>query len=314
MTGNDLAALLAAGLVAAVPLVLAALGEAFAERAGVLNLGIEGMVVAGAFAGFVAAEASGSTAAGLLAGLAAGLALALLFALLAVHLGVEQPLAGLAITIAATGLTAFLFRDLYAGQNPTADLAPAPLPIPFLADLPVVGHPLFAQPLPFYLAWASVPLAALVLRRTRFGLAVRAAGELPFAADAAGIDVARTRTAALALGGALAGLAGAYLSVVDLKLFQVGMTAGLGFIALALTMLGRWRPGLIALAALLFGLLRSLANTLQILGWDQLWGLTLRVELINSLPYLGVVLALALLARRALLPAALGRPYRRGER
>ena len=314
MTGPDFAALLAAGVVAAVPLLLAALGEAIAERAGVLNLGIEGMVVAGAFAGFVAAERTGSLAAGLLAGLAAGLALALLFALLAIHWGADQPLVGLAITVAAGGLTAFLFRDIYAGQNPDAELLPARIAVPFLRDLPLVGAPLFTQSVPFYLAWSCVPLVALVLRRSRFGLAVRAAGEAPFAADAAGIDVGRTRTTALALGGILAGLAGAYLSVVDLKLFQVGMTAGLGFIALSLTMLGRWRPGLIALGALLFGLLRSLGNTLQILGWDRLWGIPLRIELINSLPYLGIVLALVLFARRPPLPAALGTAYRRGER
>lgn len=314
MTGEHLAALLAAGLVAAVPLLLAAIGEAFAERAGLLNLGIEGMVVCGAFFGFAAAHETGSTTGGLAAGGGVGLLLGLLFGLLAVTLRVDQILVGLAVTATGLGLTAFLFRDLYGGQNPVAEVNPPRLNLPSLRDLPLVGEPLFGQPLPFYIAWVLVPLAALVLGRTRFGLAVRAVGEDPFAADAAGVSVPRTRYAAIALGGALAGLAGAYLAVVDLRLFQVGMTAGLGFIALAITMLGRWRPGRIALAALLFGLLRSLGNTLQILGWTDLWGFPLRIELINSLPYLGIMLALVLLARRTSLPAALATPYERGKR
>jgi len=314
VTGQDAAALLGAGLVAAVPLLLAALGEAFAERSGLLNLGIEGMVVGGAFAGFVAAVASGSAAAGVVAGVAVGVGLGLLFGVLAVGLGVDQVLVGLAITATGLGATAYLFRDLYGGRNPVAEVAPARLAIPGLSGLPVVGGPIFGQPLFFYLAWGLVPIAAVVLRRTGFGLAVRAVGEEPFAADAAGISVAGVRYAAIAIGGAMAGLAGAYLAVVDLKLFQVGMTAGLGFIALAITMLGRWSPGRIAVGALLFGLLRSLGNTLQILGWDEVWGVPLRIELVNSLPYLGIMVALVLFARGAALPAALGRPYERGKR
>lgn len=316
MTADLLAALLAAGVAAAVPLLLAALGEAFAERSGLLNLGIEGMAIAGAFAGFATAYATANLAAGLLAGGVAGLLLGLLFGLLTISLRADQVLVGLAVTVTAGGLAAFLFRDLYGGQNPVAAVAAPRLAIPGLSALPIVGRPLFAQPVPFFLAWIAVPVAALVLRRTRFGLAVRAVGESPFAADAAGVDVDRTRYGAIALAGTLAGLAGAQLSVVDLRLFQVGITAGLGYIAIALAMLGRWNPWRIAVGALLFGLLRSLANTLQILGVDHLWGIPLRLELINSLPYLGTVVALLLFARtgRVALPAALGTPYRRGTR
>ena len=303
-----LGAVLAAGLVAAVPLVLASLGEAVAERAGLLNLGIEGMMLAGAFFGFLAGYLSGSAAAGVAAGIAAGLALGLVFGLLAITLQVDQVLVGLAITIFGGGLTAFLYRDIFGRQNPSADVAPATLAIPVLRDLPVVGPALFDRQVLFYVAFALVPLFAFVLGRTRFGLDVRAVGESPFAADAAGIDVARVRYLAIAIGGAMAGFAGAFLAVADLKIFQVGMTVGQGFIALAIAMVGRWNPWRILVAAVLFGMLRSLGNGLQILGVD------VRTEFITMLPYVGIMLALVLLAGRTALPAALGVPYARGRR
>ena len=311
---SDLEALLGAALIAAVPLVLAALGEAVAERAGLLNLGIEGMVVAGAFFGFLIANEAGGVGAGVLAGIGAGLLLGLLFAALAVGLRVDQVLGGLAITIFGLGLTAFLFRDVYGRENPIASVTPREIAVPWLRDLPLVGGPLFAQPVLFYVAWALVPVVGWGLERTRFGLEIRAVGEQPFAADAAGVSVARTRWLAAAVGGGMAGFGGAYLAVVDLKLFQTGMTGGLGFIGLALAIVGRWTPWRIAAGALAFGLLRALATTLQIRGWDELWGIELRAEVLGMLPYLGIMLALALLAGRARPPAALGVPYERGRR
>jgi simple sugar transport system permease protein len=300
--------MLAAGLVAAVPLVLAALGEAVGEKSGLLNLGIEGMMLCGAFFGFTVAYQSGSAVSGVLAGIASGAALGLLFAVLTVSLRVDQVLVGLAITIFGAGLTAFLYRDLFGGQNPSLSVDTPRIAVPLLSRLPVVGEAMFNQGALFYLAYALVPIFAFLLAKTRFGLQVRAVGEHPFAADAAGVDVTRTRYFAALIGGAMAGIAGAFLSVADLKIFQVGMTVGTGFIALALTMVGGWNPYRILLASVLFGLLRSLGNGLQILGVD------VRAEFITMLPYIGIMVALAALAGRTSLPAALGVPYARGRR
>ncbi len=171
-----------------------------------------------------------------------------------------------------------------------------------------MGEPLFDRQLIFYVCWALVPVFAWLLLRTRFGLNVRAVGENPFAADAAGVNVNRTRYLAIALGGIMAGFAGGYLCVADLKIFTIGMTVGQGFIALAITMLGRWNPYRIVIGAILFGMLRSLADGLPILGVD------VRTEFIGMLPYIGIMLGLIVLAGRTALPAALGVPYTRGHR
>ncbi|HEX5497725.1 MAG TPA: ABC transporter permease, partial [Thermomicrobiales bacterium] len=263
---------------------------------------------AGAFFGFLAAYQTESSVFGMLAGIAAGVLLGLLFGLLTISLRVDQVIVGLAITIFGGGLTAFLYRDVFAGPNPSAEVTPLTITIPGLSDIPIVGPAVFQGQLLFYLAYACVPIFAFLLARTRFGLNVRAVGEDPFAADAAGVDVARIRYAAIAIAGGMAGAAGAFLSVADLKIFQVGMTVGMGFFALALTMVGGWNPWRILIAAVLFGMLRSLGNGLQILGID------IRTEFITMLPYLGVMLALVLLAGRTALPAALGIPYARGRR
>src|SRR5215216_5551377 len=301
-------ALLAAGLLRAVPLTLAALGEAVGERAGLLNLGIEGMMLSGCFFGFWAAYRTESLTLGLAAAVASGLILALIFGFLTISMGVDQVLVGLAITIFSAGLTGFLFRDLFGGQNVAAEVDPIQVSIPLLRDIPIAGEPLFDRQLIFYVCWALVPVFAWLLLRTRFGLEVRAVGEQPFAADAAGINVTRTRYLAIAIGGTMAGFAGAFLAVADLKFFQIGMTVGQGFIALALTMLGRWNPYRILVGAVLFGMLRALGDSLQIVGVD------VRPEFLGMLPYLGIMLALVLLAGRTALPAALGVPYARGER
>lgn len=301
-------AMLSAALVAAVPLVIAALGEAVGEKSGLLNLGIEGMMLSGAFFGFLAAYQTGSAGLGVLAGIVAGLLLGLLFAILTISLRVDQVLVGLAITIFGAGLTAFLYRDVFGGQNPSLTVATPRIAIPGLTQIPILGSAVFNQQLVFYAAFALVPIFGFLLARTRFGLEVRAVGENPFAADAAGVNVTRTRYLAALIAGSMAGLAGAFLSVADLKIFQVGMTVGAGFIALALTMVGGWNPWRILVASILFGLLRSLGNGLQILGLD------IRVEFVTMLPYIGIMVALALLAGRSSLPAALGIPYARGRR
>jgi simple sugar transport system permease protein len=266
------------------------------------------MMLAGAFFSFYAAYKTSDVGAGIAAGLVTGLILALVFGFLTITLRVDQVLVGLALTIFCQGLTAFLFRDIFAGQNPTADVHPLEISVPVLRDVPIVGDALFERQALFYLSFALVPLFAFVLARTRFGLNVRAVGEHPFAADAAGINVARTRYFAIVIGGTMAGFAGAFLAVADLKFFQVGMTVGQGFIALAITMLGRWNPYRILVGAVLFGMLRSLGNSLQIVGVD------VRPEFLGMLPYLGIMIALVALAGRTALPSALGVPYARGER
>jgi simple sugar transport system permease protein len=302
------AALLSAGLIAAVPLLLAALGETVAERAGLLNLGLEGMLLSGAFTGFYVALNSHSMLAGLGAGVAIGLLLGLLFGLLTITLRVDQVVSGLGITLLAEGTTGFLFRDFYGQGFPTLSLTTARLALPFLSDLPILGPALFNQQWVVYLTWLLVIGFAFGLARTRFGLEIRAVGESPLAADAAGINVFKIRYLAIMIGGAMAGLGGAFLSVADLNFFVPGMTVGQGFIAIAIAMLGNWRPYRVFIGAVLFGLLRSLANGLQIIGVD------LRPEFILMLPYLGIIVALVLLAGRTTLPAALGVPYERGQK
>ena len=306
-----LTSLLAIGVSLAVPLLLAAMGEMIVEKAGVINVGIEGMVLAGALAGFAASHAAHSPWVGALAAVGAGVALAVLLAALSVGVGADQVVVGTAINILSLGLTGVFFRALFGG--PGALAAPfASLPIPGLHRMPVVGLALFQQNALGYLAWALVPLCAFYLRRTRPGLRLRAVGEYPAAADSAGVRVPLVRTLAVLWGGALAGLAGAYLSIGYTNGFTENMSAGRGFIALAVVILGRWSPGGIALAALLFGLADALHyQLLSSSGQAGLLGL-IPYQFLQALPYLLTLLALLLRSRlRSAGPAALGEAYQR---
>ncbi len=303
-----LTAILMAGLLRAVPLTLAALGEAVGERAGLLNLGIEGMMLCGCFFGFWAAYHTDSLMVGMATAIATGIVLALIFGLLTISMGVDQVLVGLAITILGAGLSAFLFRDLFGGKNVAVDVDPINISVPLLREIPIIGEPLFERQLIFYICWALVPVFAFVLMRTKFGLEVRAVGENPFAADAAGVNVTRVRYLAIAIAGAMAGFAGGFLCVADVGIFNIDMTVGQGFIALAITMLGRWNPYRIVIGAMLFGALQTLGDQLQINGID------VKTEFIGTFPYIGIMLALVVLAGRTALPAALGVPYARGHR
>jgi simple sugar transport system permease protein len=299
-------ALLNVGLVAATPLLLAALGETLSERAGLLNLGLEGVMLLAAFGGFFVALNAQSTPAGLVAGVVIGLALGLLFGFLVITWQVDQAIVGLGLTVLGGGITGYLFRDLYGANFPTLAAVSPRLAIPILSHLPVIGPALFNQQPVVYLAWLLVGVFAVILNRTRLGLEIRAVGENPLAADAAGVNVFAVRYLAAAIGGAMAGLGGAFLSVSDLNLFVPGMTVGQGFMAIALAMLGRWQPIRVFIGAVLFGLLRSLAIGLQIVG------VAVQPEFILMLPYLGIIVALFIMARHTSLPAALGLPYRRG--
>lgn len=289
----------------ATPLALAALGESVAERAGVINLGLEGAIIAGAFGALVGAglaTGSAGAATGFALGTLAGFATAALFALFAVLLRADQIITGTAVTLAALGLTGMLYEARYgaAGAALATPTTP-PLVIPALAGLPVVGRALFAQPPSTYLLYLLVPGVWWFTTRTHAGLALRAVGERPAAAAAAGVRPRGVQLAAVLFGGALGGLSGATLVVAQAGTFAEGMSAGRGFIAIAVVVLGRWHPAGVALAALIFGAASALQYLFQSMGW------TVPYQLFLALPYVLTLVVLAGAAGRATAPAALGR-------
>lgn len=301
-----LTALLASTIISSVSLTIASLGEAIGESAGLLNLGLEGIMLIAGFAGFWAALESGSLWLGLLASIACGAGAGLIFGGLVVLAKADQVIVGLAMTLAGGGLSGYLFREAYGSSQP---LLQGDLGRPFRhlgGGIPVLGPAIINQKWIVFVTWALVPVVWMLMRRTRFGLELRAAGERPFAADVAGVDVTRVRLQAAVINGGFAGLAGGALAIAELGFFRPGITVGTGFIAVAITMVGRWDPYRIAVAALLFGLLRS-AGT-----WMQITGVNIRPEFLQMLPYLGVILAIVVLARGTRLPSALGLGYRRG--
>jgi ABC-type uncharacterized transport system permease subunit len=308
--------LLAAGIARGTPLLFATLGEVFAERAGVLNLGVEGMMLLGAASGFGVAHLSGSAALGLVCAMAAAALLALVHAVVTVTLAGDQVVSGLGLGFFGAGLASVLGASLIG-------LAGVPrLPafeIGGLARIPLLGPMLFSQNLVVYLGFALLPLAWLYLFRTRWGLQLRAVGESPAAADALGINVARVRYAHVALGGALAGLAGASLSLAVTPGWVDGMTAGQGWIAVGLVIFGGWSPLRAALGAYLFGAIRRLPLDLQGVQSLPLFRNPNLGYFLDMLPYLFTIGILVLAAatrlrRRIGAPGALGQPFIRGER
>ncbi len=295
--------LAAAALRVATPILLAALGEMLAERAGVLNLGIEGTMLLAAFVGFVAAHQSGSLWVGLAAAVATGALMGALMALLSVTLGLNQHVSGLGITLLGGGLALYFFRLLYGGASTPPSLGQS---FGQLSVLPgTTLAPLLSQYGLTYFALLLVPVMALVLRRTAFGLRLHASGENPEAVDIAGVNVYRVRYQALVLGGALMGLAGAFLTLAQLGAFTHGVVNGRGWVAIAIVIFGNWRPVRILLGALLFGFVQALQLRLQAEG------VALPYEILLALPYLVTILVLALAGRNASYPAALLKPYRR---
>jgi ABC-type uncharacterized transport system permease subunit len=306
MSREALTAVLASGVVMAVPLLLTALGELFAERAGIINVGLEGMMLVGALAGVTGAFYGKSPWAGLLAGAAAGLAMAALFAAVTVSRGADQVVAGMALNLLALGMTGAVYRSM--SQRLTAPLfAPTwtPLAVPGLVRLPVVGEAFFHRNALTYWAYLLVPASALVLFHTRYGLKLRATGENPAAADTMGIVVGRTRWGAVLIGGVLAGCGGVYLSTGHVHTFSEDMIAGRGFIALAVVILGGWNPWGVGAAALLFGAAQGLSYSFQALN------LRVPYQLLLALPYLVTLGALVVRSSRSLGPAALAQPYHR---
>jgi simple sugar transport system permease protein len=293
---------LAATIRTATPLVLAAYGELLVERAGLINIGLEGAILAGAFGALVGAT-GGGVAAGYAGAAVGGIIVAALFACFVVLLRADQIITGTALTLLSMGATGTLYRALYGSTGAALNVpTSAPLSIPGLSALPVIGHALFAQPPITYLAYLLAPGLAWWLGQTHSGLALRAIGERPEAAEAAGIAVDRTRVLAVLVGGALGGLAGGTLVLAQAGTFAEGMSAGRGFIAIAIVVLGRWRPLGIALGALLFGAASALQFAFQAMGWNAPY------QLFLVAPYLLTLAALAGAVGRARAPAALGTP------
>lgn len=285
----------------ATPLAYAALGEQVAERSGVINLGLEGAIIAGCL-GALVGSGFGGPVAGFAGGLAAGVLITAVFALFVVGLRTDQIIAGTAVTMLGLGLTGALYRGLYgAGGAALSTPTIAPIAIPGLASIPVIGPALFRQTLPTYALYLLVPALAWWMHRTQAGLALRAIGEHAEAAAAAGIHTQRVRLMALAFTGAMGGLCGTTLVLAQVGTFSEGMSAGRGFIAIAIVVLGRWSVLGTALAALVFGAAFALQYLFQATGW------ALPYQLFTAFPYLLTLVLLAVQRGRAAAPAQLGR-------
>ncbi len=290
----------------ATPILLAALGELLVEESGVINIGIEGAMLSGAFFALAAAYFSGNVLIGLGAGIAAGVAINAILAALVVNLAVNQVVAGTALDILALGLTGVFYRKFFGitGQafivKPLRSLALYPLD-----RIPILGPALFDQNALVYLAFVLVPATWWVVSRTRYGLRLRAAGERPEAADALGLGVYRLRWHALLASGVMTGLAGAYLTLAYANTFVENISAGRGFVALAVVILGRWNPFGLMAAAILFGAAMALQFGLQALGTSMPY------QLFLALPYALTLIVLALVGGQAAAPSALGEPYTR---
>ena len=307
-----LTALAASAFLAGGVLALAGLGEAVTQRAGVFNLGIEGFMAMGGIAAIAAVSATGSLTAGVLASIVVGVLMGLVFALTTVIFRVSQVVSGLAFTFLGTGL-AYWVGSPYSGRPAAASFSKAPIPI--LSDIPIIGDIFFNHHLPVYMAFFVFPVVLhLILFRTRFGLNLRAVGENPGAADATGIAVTKLRIGCVVFGCVMAALSGAYLTLVFVPAWSEGLTAGRGWIALALVIFAAYRPIRVAIAAFFFGLITALGFSVQTWGWN------IPSAFLSALPYLATLIIMMLpvwitiRGKRTQRPAALGIPYFREER
>lgn len=289
----------------ATPFLYAAIGETFAQTSGVVNLGVDGIMLLSAFAAFYVTLVSGSLWLGLLAAAVVGLLMGLLMSLVSVTLKAEQGVSGIGLYMFGLGMSSLLFKIL-VGTVKTID-GFKPLPIPFLSDIPVAGKMLFRTNILVYCAFLLVPLAWWVLNKTTLGLKIKSVGQAPAAADSLGISVNGIRYLSVCIGSVLAGIAGASLSISLLNLFQDNLTAGQGFIAVALVYFGGWSPVGVLGGALLF----SVVNSFQL--WMQVLGAKIPSNIAVMLPYLLTIIALTISVNRARQPAALNKPFERGE-
>jgi simple sugar transport system permease protein len=295
---------LTAAVRTASPILLAAIGEIFSERSGVLNVGLEGQMLMGALFGFLGTYFVGSHWVGIVVGMLAGAAIALIVAVMSVSLFADQVVTGVTINVLCLGITTYVYKTAFgvSMSMPTVETLPT-VRLPLLSDIPYLG-PILFQHRTFVYATAAIALAtAWVLYRTTIGLHIRAVGEHPLAAETMGVDVKRTRYACVVLSGILAGLGGALLSVGDVGYFTLNMSAGRGFMALAIVVFSGWDP----LSAIVTSLLFSAADSLQ---WSlQAVGVGIPPQLMSALPYLLPIVALAVARTRSQAPAALAQPF-----
>jgi ABC-type uncharacterized transport system permease subunit len=293
----------------ATPIIFATLGEILAERSGVLNLGIEGIMLMGAMTGFLVTFNSGSIWAGVLAAAMVGMLLGLLMAFLAVNLGLSQHVSGLGITLFATGLAMFIYRLHFGSPTVPPTIEPfKQITLPLLSKIPVIGPGLFTQYSLTYIAWLLIPAMSILLYKTRLGLKIRTVGENPVVADTVGVNVTLTRTLCLVFGGALMGIGGAFLTLAHQNMFLIDVIGGRGWVAIAMVIFGNWDPLKCALGALMFGFLDGLQLRLQGLG------IAISFHLFLMIPYLLTIFALISVSRKASVPAGLLKPYRREEK
>lgn len=295
--------ILASGIRLATPYLFASIGEAYSQRSGVLNLGVEGQMLLGAFFAFYVAKLTGSLWLGVLAGMGVGALMGLAMAFVTINLHAQQGISGIGFYLFGLGLSNLLFQ-LLIGTVETISGFPR-ITIPLLSEIPLVGNIFFNQNILVYIAFLLVPISSFVLNKTTLGLKIRSVGQNPVAADSLGVSVAGVRYFTVIFGGTMSGLAGASLSIALLNVFQQGMTAGQGFIAVALVYFGAWRPWGVLAGALLF----SLVNGLQL--WIQVLGIPLPSEFAVMMPYVLTILVLTLSVSKVRAPAALTKPFER---
>lgn len=293
----------------AVPLLFGTVGEAYAEKSGILNLGIEGMMLMGAASAYIIDYYTGNYWIAFIISGFIGSAFGIFMAFLAATLGVQQHVAGLGITILGSGLSFYLYRATVPapGGIPPHVIPFPPIHTTFLSNLKFIG-PIFSQPIPAYLSLFLVVVTWFIFSKTRLGLDIRAVGENPRAADAAGIDVYKTRYMSLAIAGFFIAWGGAWLSIAYSSLFLPGMTQGRGWICIALVVFGMWDPWKILLGAFIFGGINAFQLSLQALGYFNI-----PYQLFFTLPYIFTIISLILVSRRVTYPSALLKPYRREE-
>jgi simple sugar transport system permease protein len=300
-----LIATFASGIRLAVPLLLASLGETFGQRSGVLNLGVDGIMLLGAFGGYYTVLQTDNVWLGLLVGVGIGIALGLISALISVTLLAEQGISGIGVYLFGLGMSDLLFQRLVGTPRPIQKFPR--LDIPGLSDIPWIGGMFFNHSIIVYVAFLLVPISTFVINRTTFGMRIRSVGENPEAADSLGVSVAKVRWATVTIGGTLAGVAGAALAI-DLGIFQQNLTNAQGFIAIALVYFGAWRPFGVMAGSLLYGFVNAINVQWKTLGIiPQDWS-----DIANMAPAVITILALVIVARRFRQPAALTKPFTRG--
>ncbi len=296
----------ASGIQMTIPFLIVALGETVTERSGVRNLGLEGIILASGFGTFYITYETGNPWLGLAAGILIGGLIGVFLAFSIVKLGANQLIMGVMVTILCTGLSSFLYSRLFESVIITPIRGFRPVEIPTLSRIPIVGEVLFDQNILAYISLLLVPVLGILLLKTTIGLTIRACGESPQTAESVGIDVYRVRSLALILGSMMVGFGGAYLLLADAKWFSHGMSAGRGWIALAIVIFGRWNPYLVLLGSLLYGIIYALQIGLQTKG---IGGIPYQFFLM--LPYITILLTLAISRRETGKPATLGAPFRK---